>query len=133
MAATDEPPTARIGHALWAAPEGLLELLGDAGAALRYNPGHRSLFGDPFEHIEPCWEVFEISGDYQTSHLVGYAETPLQALIDAAINLLGWDREEDTIVIDSEVISVESVRALRKAINAADKFLRECNLDEALA
>lgn len=133
MTATDEPRPAVIGRALWAAPEALLELLGDAGAALRYNPGHRSLYGDPFEHIEPRWEVFEIDDISYRACLVGYAETPLQALIDAAINLLGWDREEDTIVIDSEVISVESVRALRKAINAADKFLRACNLDEALS
>ena len=107
-------------EALTVHPMHLLTLVGELGCALRFNPGG----DDPMAPSQPPeqWEVYDVDTG-GSAYLVGTGPTPVQALMDAAINLLGFDQEADEFGFDREAVTPGHLEALRKAHNAIGELL----------
>lgn len=102
-------------------PELLLEYLGEAGAALRYNPGGFDAHTGRDE--EARWEVYEIGQHDLSAYLIGSGETPLAAMLEAAATLLGY--EDEACIIEPADMTPENTARLQGAITAAQRFLKE--------
>ena len=107
-------------EALTVHPMHLLTLLGELGCALRFNPGGDDPM-DPSQTPEQ-WEAYDVETG-ASAYLIGYGPTPVQALMDAAINLLGFDQEADEFGFDHEAVTTEHLEALRKAHNTIGELL----------
>lgn len=108
-------------NALTVHPMHLLTLLGEFGCALRFNPGGDDAM-DPFNTPEQ-WEVYDVDNGAGMAYLVGAGPTVTQALIDAAITLIGFDQETDELAFDADSVTPEQRGELRRAYNAVGELL----------
>lgn len=100
-------------------PLHLLEVLGEEGCALRYNPGRAADWNTGNLEAPEGWEVW-IVDELGPAIPTGFGASPVAALVDAAVNLLGF--EDEGCVLEAEVVDLALVD---RAVSAVRRFLRE--------